>query len=237
MKAIFFADAHLTESDGERIRIVSQIVREITRDADIVFILGDLFEFYHGHDGYIYPFYKEFVDALRTIAAGRTVYFIEGNHEFGMGKFFETYTGVRCVESLTINMDDKKVFISHGDEMDSPALRRILKSRLVYSIMDRLGPGITWKIAMFCRHFLSKSHKPYNRATRDRFRRYGKKKLQEGYDAVVMAHSHMADIEEYVGNGKKRTYMNTGDLIESLSYGVYVTGKGFAVNTYDRRTS
>jgi UDP-2,3-diacylglucosamine hydrolase len=237
MKAIFFADAHLTESDRERIGIVSRAIREITRDADIVFILGDLFEFYHGHDGYIYPCYKELIDALRMIAAERTVYFIEGNHEFGMGEFFETYTGVRCVEGLTINMDDKKVFLSHGDEMGSPALRRILKSRLIYSIMDRLGPSRTWKIAMLCRHFLSRSNKPHDRAVLDRFRRYGKRKLREGYDAVVIAHSHMADIEEHEWNGKKRTYMNTGGMIASLSYGVYVTGKGFTVNTYDWGTS
>ena len=134
-------------------------------------------------------------------------------------------------------MDEKKVFLSHGDEMGSPTLRRILKSRLVYSIMDRLGPGPTWRIAMFSRYFLSKSHKPYNRATMDRFRRYGKRKLREGYDAVIMAHSHMADIEEYEWEGKKRTYMNTGDLIVSLSYGVYTSEGGFAVNTHSSRAS
>lgn len=237
MKAIFFSDAHLSDGDLERIKTVSQTVREITRDADIVFILGDLFEFYHGHDGYIYPFYKEFVDTLRTIAADRMVYFIEGNHEFAMGEFFEAYTGVRCVESLTINIDEKKVFLSHGDEMGSPTLRRILKSRLIYSIMDRLGPGLTWKIAMLSRHFLSRSHKPYDRTTMNRFRQYGKKKLQEGYDAVIMAHSHMADIEEYEWNGKKGTYMNTGDLIASLSYGVYTSDDGFAVSIYSERAS
>jgi UDP-2,3-diacylglucosamine hydrolase len=203
----------------------------------MVFILGDLFEFYHGHGDYIHPFFKGMVDTLRTVAAGRTVYLIEGNHEFSMGEFFEAHTGVRCVESLTINMDDKKVFITHGDELGSPVLRWILKSGFVYFVMDRLGPRLTWKIAMFSRHFLSKSHKPHNRTVMERFRRYGKKKLQEGYDAVIMAHSHIADIEEYEWSGKKQTYMNTGDLIESLSYGVYITGKGFTINRYPRRTS
>ena len=29
--------------------------------------------------------------------------------------------------------------------------------------------------------------------------------------------------------------MNTGDLITSLSYGVYVTGEGFELNTSDRK--
>jgi UDP-2,3-diacylglucosamine hydrolase len=232
MKAIFLSDAHLSDIDRERTEVISRALRDITRDADLVFILGDLFEFYHSHGDYLYPFYKRIVDTLKTIAAKRTVYFIEGNHEFGLGDDFEAHTGVRCVESLTINMDDKKVFLSHGDEVGSPTLRRILKSRLVYSIMDRLGPSLTWRIAMLSRHVLSKRHKPYNEAIMNHFRRYGRRKLREGYDAVIVAHSHMADLVEYESNGKKQTYMNTGDLIESLTYGVYVTDKGFTVNTY-----
>lgn len=233
MKAIFFSDAHLTDNEADRIRTVSRAIRDITKDADLVFILGDLFEFYHGYDGYVYPFYKECVDLLRDVAAGRPVYFIEGNHEFGLGRHFESGTGVRCVESLTINMDDRKVFLSHGDEIGSPFLRRVLKSRFVYSIMDSLGPGLTWKIAMMSRPFLSKSHKPYDKRILNRFRKYGRKKLLEGYDAVILGHSHMADIEEYEWNGRQKTYLNTGDFITSFSYGVYVTEKGFSVHRYD----
>jgi UDP-2,3-diacylglucosamine hydrolase len=232
MKAIFFSDAHLTDNEADRIGTVSRAIRDITKDADVVFFLGDLFEFYHGYDGFVYPFYKEFVELLSDVAAGRPVYFIEGNHEFGLGRHFESYTGVRCVESLTINIDDRKVFLSHGDEIGSPILRRVLKSRVIYSIMDGLGPGLTWKIAMMSRIFLSKSHKPYDRKILNRFRRYGRKKLQEGYDAVILGHSHMADIEEYEWNGRQKTYLNTGDFITSLTYGVYVTEKGFAVRRY-----
>jgi len=232
MKAIFFSDAHLTDNEAGRIGTVSRIIRDITKDADQVFILGDLFEFYHGYDGHIYPFFREPTDTLRKIASGRPVYFIEGNHEFGLGKHFESYTGVTCVENLTINMDDHKVFLSHGDEFGSPLLRRVLKSRFVYSIMDSLGPGLTWRIAMMSRLILSKSHKPYNRKILNRYRRHARRKLQEGYDAVILGHSHMADIEEYEWKGRKKTYMNTGDLITSFTYGVYDTEKGFSVATY-----
>ena len=234
MKAIFFADAHLKENEPERVRVVSQALRDITKDADLVFILGDIFEFFHGYDRYTYPFYSEFIDVLKTIATERTVYFIEGNHEFGLGEFFETYTGIRCVESLTINMDERKVLLSHGDELGSPIMRRNFRSPFIYSIMDRLGPTLTWRIAMLSRSFLSKKHKPYDRVILERFRRYGRKKLREGYDAVVMAHSHMADVQEYEWNGRKQTYLNTGDMIASFSYGVYITGRGFTVETYDR---
>lgn len=235
MKAIFFSDAHLVHNEPEKLGMITETLREISKDAEMVFILGDLFEFYHGHGSHIYPFYAEIIDLLREIAAKSSVYYIEGNHEFGMGDYFESYTGVRCLESLTVRIDEKKVFLSHGDQIGAPLLRRVLKSRFVYRIMDFFGQDLTWRIAMLCRPLLSKSHKPYNEKILNRFRRYGKKKLREGYDAVITAHSHMADIEEYDLNGSRKTYLNTGDLIESLTYGVYTTGKGFSINTYVRR--
>jgi UDP-2,3-diacylglucosamine hydrolase len=229
MKTVFFSAAHLSNDNPALTSATIRIMRDASSDADIVVFLGDLFEFYHGFGSYIYPFYAKVVELLRELASTRIVYFIEGNHEFGMGPFFESHTGAKCVESLSINIAGLRVFVSHGDEMGFPMLRAILRSRFIYSIMDLLGPEKTWKIAIRCRPLLSKSHKSFNTKTFNRFRSYGKKKLAEGYDAVIMAHSHMADIQEYQVNGKTLTYMNTGDLIESSSYGVYTSEKGFAV--------
>jgi UDP-2,3-diacylglucosamine hydrolase len=232
MKAVFFSDAHLTDTDLVRIETTSRVIRDISRDADMVVILGDLFEFYHGFGTYVYPFFEGIIQALREIAAKRPTYFIEGNHEFGMGEFFESRTGVKCIDRLAINIDGNKVFLCHGDEIGALALRAILKSRAIYSLMDFLGPIRTWRIAMACRPLLSRSHKVYNEKTLNKFRRYGRKKLDEGYDAVIMAHSHIADIEQYTFKGKPKTYMNIGDLIESSSYGVYISEKGFTIENY-----
>ncbi|MGD0230380.1 MAG: UDP-2,3-diacylglucosamine diphosphatase [Syntrophorhabdales bacterium] len=237
MKAVFFSDAHLPHNDADRIRTVKTFVRHVTEDADLVVVLGDLFDFYHGYDGYIYPFYREIIDLLRELAASRSVYFVEGNHEFGMGSFFESYTGVRCVRTLTLNIDDKHVFLCHGDRVRSRGLHKILKSRPIFSIMDLLGPDRTWRIAMGLRRFLSRRHKLHNEKVRALFRQYGRRKLREGYDAVIVAHSHMADIARYDINGRRATYMNTGDLVASFSYGEYTTGEGFTIQTYDGRPS
>jgi UDP-2,3-diacylglucosamine pyrophosphatase LpxH len=86
---------------------------------------------------------------------------------------------------------------------------------------------------MLCGRVLSKKRKIYDERVRARFRAYGKKKLREGYDAVIMAHSHMADIESYDMDGRKKTYMNTGNLVTSRTYGSYITGEGFTLHTYD----
>ena len=131
MKAVFFSDAHLADNDAGKVRAVKTFLRQMAEDADIVVVLGDLFEFYHGYDGYIYPFYKEIVDALRDAALSKSVYFIEGNHEYRMGPYFESYTGIRCVRSLSLDLDGKHVFLCHGDASRALALGRLLRSRLV----------------------------------------------------------------------------------------------------------
>jgi len=235
MKAVFFSDAHLLDNEPDRARALMTFMREVASDAEIVVILGDLFEFYHGHEGRIYPFYRGITDLLRDMAATRSVYLIEGNHEFGMGDFFASETGVRCSRSLSLDLDGRRVFLTHGDEIYGFPLHRVLRSRFIYGIMDLLGPEMTWRIAMECRRFLSKKEKPYYEKTVMRLREYAQKKLREGYDAVIAAHSHMADLQTYNMEGKEKVYMNTGDLIASSTYGVYITGKGFTINTYGRR--
>ncbi len=227
MKAIFFSDAHILHNDRDRAGRLAGFIRDVSVDADIVVVLGDLFEFYHGHNGYIYPFYREIVDALKDIARDRQVYFLEGNHEFAMGPFFQSYTGITCARSVEIQLDENNVFLSHGDSFSANSLDRALRSRFTYAVMDAFGPSLTWWTAMRCRTFLSKTIKPYDKRIRNSYREYGRVKLDEGYDAVILAHSHMADYVEYGNGDEKKIYMNTGDLTKLFTYGVYTTGEGF----------
>jgi UDP-2,3-diacylglucosamine hydrolase len=234
MKAIFVSDGHLSDTDFARHRIIIDALEDLSRDADMIFILGDLFEFFHGFHDHTYPFFRDIVDLLRKIASRKSVYFLEGNHEFGMGTFFETYTGVKCAETLAIKIDGKKVFLAHGDWLGFNPLRHVLKSRFTYSVMNLLGPDLTWKIAMASRPVLSKTLKGYNEKTFKLFRRFGEKKLKEGYDAVILAHSHMADMEKHDFGGRKGIYLNTGDLIESMTYGQYTSDEGFSLKVYSK---
>lgn len=235
MKAVFFSDAHLTSKDHERIGLVGRFIADVCRDADVVVVVGDLFEFYHGYNGFIYPWYRPVADALRAVSSGRDVYFLEGNHEFGMGDYFEKYTGVRCMEEAVLDFDGKRVFVSHGDTLGAGSLKPILKSALVYLLMHLLRPRLTWGIAMGCRHFLSRRKKGYSKRVLGKFRHYGRDKLQHGYDAVVLAHSHMPDILSFTEGGKQKVYLNTGDLIKNLSYGEYTSDGGFQLKIWDPR--
>lgn len=227
MKAVFFSDAHLKKEDDERIALISSFIAEVSRDADIVVIAGDLFEFYHGYNDYIYPWFRPIADVLKKAASGRTVYFLEGNHEFKLGAYFERYTGVHCQDKVALDLDGKRVFVSHGDDVGVGSLRPILKSSFIYLLMNIFGPSLTWSIAMGCRLFLSRKRKIYNQRALERFRDYGVAKLHDGYDAVILAHSHIPDMVSFEQGGTEKVYLNSGDLIENFTYVEYTSRDGF----------
>ena len=226
------------QEDTDKVELVQRFLKDSCADVDMVFILGDLFEFYHGYDGYIYPWYKSVIDTLKELTeSGKRVFFLEGNHEFGMGAFFENYTGVTCGRDMTIHLDDKKIFVSHGDALGLFCLGNILKTRFIYAIMDILGPVPTWKAATAAGLFLSRKIKPYNEKTKNMFRENARKKLDEGYDAVIYAHSHIADKIEFDREGKKKNYLNTGDFGKRLDYVLYNSESGFTQEKYGRNVA
>lgn len=232
MKAVFFSDAHLGKEDDERIALIGRFITEVSRDADIVVVAGDLFEFYHGYDGFIYPWFRSIADVLKKTASGRTVYFLEGNHEFKLGDYFERYTGAHCQDTVAFDLDGRRVFVSHGDDVGIGSLRPILKSSFIYLLMNLFGPRLTWSIAMGCRLFLSRKKRIYNQRTLEKFRNYGVTKLHDGYDAVILAHSHMPDMVSFKQGGRERVYLNTGDLIGNFTYAEYTSDGGFKLKNW-----
>jgi UDP-2,3-diacylglucosamine hydrolase len=234
MKIVFFSDAHLDKDDVQKIQFVEKFINDVCRDADMVIVLGDLFEFYHGYDGYIFPWYKSIIDSLKNLTKkGKNVYFIEGNHEFRMGDFFENYTGIYCAHNIVMDIEGKKTYISHGYEISKFYLTKFLKTTFVGKVMDALGPDITWSIASTARIFLSSKKKPYNNKAMDLFRKYALKKFDEGYDVLVLGHSHMSDTFEQHAGDKTKQYFNTGDIIRQRSYIEYNSTSGFELKKYN----
>lgn len=232
MKIVFFSDVHITRTSVDRVALTLRFIADYCNDADMVVVLGDLFDFYHGYNGYIYPWYRPVADSLKNLVQrGKRVFFMEGNHEFSMGKYFEDYTGVTCARELTLDIDGRKVFVAHGDGFSNLSLVRLLKQPLVYRIMDLLGPAATWGIAALVSPFLSRRKKGYSEVVQNIFRSYARTKFSEGYDVVILAHSHIPDMLEINDNPAKKHYLNTGDLVKYSSYVFYNTPSGFSLKT------
>ncbi len=232
MKIIFFSDIHITRTSVDKAALTLRFISDYCDDADMVVVLGDLFDFYHGYDGYIYPWYRGIAESLKGLVdRGKRVVFLEGNHEFAMGRYFEEYTGVACATEMSLDIDGKKVFLAHGDGFARFSLARLLKRPFFYRIMDLLGPGLTWRVVTLVHPFLSCRNKKYSEVVRDIFRSRAREKFSEGYDVVILGHSHIPDIlETGDGPGAKR-YLNTGDLATYASFVSYDSSAGFSLKT------
>ncbi|HEX2965432.1 MAG TPA: UDP-2,3-diacylglucosamine diphosphatase [Syntrophorhabdaceae bacterium] len=238
MKAVFFSDVHLLREDKEKSRILQLFLADCCADADMVFVLGDMFEFYHGYHDYIYPWYRDVADALKSLAhAGKRVFLLEGNHEFKMGRYFESYTGVKCCTDMSLQIDGRRVFVYHGDVSGAFCAGTFLKTSFVYSIMDLLGPLGTWHAAAVAGIVLSRKVKPYNERVKQIFRKKAEDRLKDGYDVVICGHSHAADRVEFVEDKSKKLYLNTGDFGKNHDYVLYETSSGFTLERFDKGRS
>ena len=121
-KKIYFAsDNHLgAPSDKEsRIRERKFILwlDSIKEDAEIIFLLGDLFDFWFE---YKHSVPKGFTRTLGKLAElsdmGIKIYFFVGNHDYWMNDYFEKELGIKVFkkpEAFVFN--SKSFFIGHGD--------------------------------------------------------------------------------------------------------------------------
>ena len=121
-KKIYFAsDQHFgaptpAESKPREERFV-QWLDEIKHDCQVLFLMGDLFDFWHEWD-YVVP--KGFVRVLGKIAelkdSGIDIYFFVGNHDLWMKDYFQKELGIPVFfEKQYFEIDGKKFLLAHGD--------------------------------------------------------------------------------------------------------------------------
>ncbi len=118
MSTLFISDLHLS---GERPQITAQFVRFLdgpARQADAVYILGDLFEAWLGDD-LVLPEHRPALGAMQALAeAGIPLYFMQGNRDFLAGSEFERLSGARLLpDPSVIDLYGEPVLLMHGDTL------------------------------------------------------------------------------------------------------------------------
>lgn len=119
MVIYFISDLHLTPQRTEVAKLFSDFLSEAQADADTIYILGDLFEFWVGDDAVDEIGQSGAFNAIRRVTdSGTQVFFIPGNRDFLAGPGFERETGSRILADPTsIELDGVKVLLMHGDSM------------------------------------------------------------------------------------------------------------------------
>ncbi len=229
MNIVFVADAHLKGLDDPNQASLVEFFDGLD-GVDLLVILGDLFDFWGGDNRVVRRHYRPTLDALLRIRErGIKILYLEGNHDFSMGKFFiktlEADVYGDCVE-LEVE-GDKRFFLAHGDiaagGVAHAAWRQSLKSGLMRMLMVSLGPWAVWKIA----GALSRKSRQYSeRKDVDAvLRDFAVRRIGSGSDAVVLGHSHVGGVCTEKSGGRVGTYANPGSWAGAKSYLRYEKGE------------
>lgn len=230
MKAVFLSDAHLAHEKQEGYRSILRFFEILGDDLDHLFIVGDFFDFWFCTPRHLYPPFRPIIEQLTALKeAGVAVTLFEGNHDFFLGDFFEPL-GIKVIkDDARYDLDGRSVYVSHGDTVDYTntsylRLRLILRSPALFSLQKMFYPPLLWRIARFSSR-MSKNHlaKPPDHLP-GIMRGFADERFRDGDDVVVLGHGHMVVMEEWVMNGRMKTFCILGDWLRHYSYVTYDKG-------------
>lgn len=231
MKAVFIADAHLDGGTSDGYRHLMRFFSSIQGNVDELFILGDFFDFWFAGENGVYPGFSDVVERLLEMQrTGTNVSFFEGNHDFFLKDYFEPY-GVRVFsEGAAVDLDGKRLFLSHGDTVDTSnrayfALRRLLRSDLFYAVQRKIPSPVLWTLARLISGMSRSYETPSSNGLTGRIHAFAMEKFEGGADAVILGHFHTPRFEQQMVRGGVKTFVILGDWIRHHSYLLYDDGE------------
>jgi UDP-2,3-diacylglucosamine hydrolase len=117
--SLFISDLHLCASRPAITKAFIQFLKKTAVNAEKLFILGDLFEYWAGDDDLLHTDHADIIQAIKALGdAGTEVFFIHGNRDFLIGKQFSKAASIHLLpDPSEINLYGKRILISHGDEL------------------------------------------------------------------------------------------------------------------------
>ena len=234
MYCIFLSDAHLKGRDDKNQEKVVQFLEGIIKEhPDMVFLLGDIFDYWVNPGGLIDPVYVPLMDVLlRLTESNVKIYYHLGNHDFFVKKTFEKmFSTIEIIENgMIIELDGSRCFVTHGDMIDYTdkwyrVLRVIIRSRFISAIADILPAAITGRIALRLSQHSREVWTIKRTMPNHVIDEFVEKKAEQGFDVVIAAHFHTPEIREYTIHDKKIRYINTGNWFNAYSYVVFKDGR------------
>ena len=233
-KIFFLSDFHLGAPDAAsslvREKKIIQFLDSIKTEASVLFILGDLFDFWYEYKKVV-P--KGFVRILGKLAelsdSGMTIHFFVGNHDMWMKNYFQKELNIPVYfEPTPFEFNGKKFLIGHGDGLGPgdhgyKFIKKIFRNKICQWLFGIFPPVIGMGIANY---FSSKSRAQTGQneevflgEEKEWLIIYCKEVLQkEHYDYFVFGHRHLPIHFNLPVNS---LYVNLGDWIRYNSYAVF----------------
>lgn len=149
---LFAADVHWQASETETDRssgLFGNFLQQVARRAGqgevrTLYILGDLFDFWHESRGRTLDSYEPHLAALRrAVEEGLTVRLLFGNRDFSYGKAIQRVSGVEIVgDRAELQLNGRRILLHHGDLFCTRDRRYLIYRRLIRSAPARAILGL-----------------------------------------------------------------------------------------------
>ncbi|MBK9491015.1 MAG: UDP-2,3-diacylglucosamine diphosphatase [Haliscomenobacter sp.] len=234
MKTYFASDFHLgvpgKYSSQEREKQLVRWLDEISKDAQEIFLVGDLFDFWFEYKEVIPKGYTRFLGKLAELRdAGIPIQFFTGNHDMWMFRYFEDEFGIPIHRQPILREINGKTFlIGHGDGLGPgdygyKVLKHIFANPFLQWMFARVHPNFGIGLARFWSGRSRSIHPPNAKflgPDQEWLIVYLNAELErKPADFYLFGHRHLP-IDHVLKNGKSR-YINLGEWLHYNSYAVF----------------
>jgi len=230
-KIYFLSDFHLGAPDHEqslvREKKVVAFLDSIKDNAAMIFIVGDIFDFWYEYKQVVPKGYVRLLGKLAELTdRGIAIHCFVGNHDMWMRGYFEKELNIPVYHHPKVfEWNGKRFYIGHGDGLGPgdhgyKFLKKIFRNPLCQWLFGVLHP--TWGIGLA--NYLSRKSREKTGTSDQHFLGeenewliiYCKEMLEkEHFDFLVFGHRHYPI--DFKLNEKSR-YINLGDWIRNFTY-------------------
>ena len=242
LKTYFLSDIHLGFPTPEKSLIREKklvaFLDEIKTDADEIFFVGDIFDFWWEYKKVVPRGFVRFLGKVAELADfGIKISFFTGNHDIWLKNYLPEELGVKIhTKPIEYSLYGKSFYIAHGDGLGDgdwqyKVLKKIFTSKLLQWFYSRIHPNS----ALGFGHRWSKNRGKKEKyidflgEDKEHLILYSKEILkQKHYDYFLFGHRHIPMIYPISQNTK---YLNTGDWISNFTF-IIADNSGVELMTY-----
>ncbi|GAB3884298.1 UDP-2,3-diacylglucosamine diphosphatase [Spirosoma agri] len=234
-KAYFASDFHLGAPDAVRSRQREQQIVQwldtIRPNAEVIFLVGDLFDFWFEYKKTIPKGFIRLQGKLAELTdAGMRIEIFTGNHDMWMSDYFTQEMGIPVYRNpRTYEIGTKRFLIGHGDGLGPgdetyKKLKVVFEHRLARGLFSWLHPDIGIQIANAWSKQSRLSHynhddTVFNGPETEWLFQYSRSiESQQHHDYYVFGHRHIPLNLEVTPTSR---YVNLGEWVSAKTYGVF----------------
>lgn len=204
-------------------------------DGGILYLLGDIFDFWLDYPNYMPKEHMEILYGLRKLQErGFRLRFVGGNHDIWCGDFLRGSLDVDVLPNgAVVEHQEQRFRLHHGDGLLAgdnfyKAFRAVVRNRILVFVAKSLHPELLHRFAHSLSHHSREMDRPDTQKIVGMIRQYAHANPHDDVDHLVVGHIHVPHQERFGA----WTFHCLGDWVSHRTAGILRDGK---LEIYDVR--